>query len=126
MRRLGGAGDAIWVSHNNWHRLEQELGARAVREDGTSATFGLPSLKYASPKGLMRIFAGAFAPEDRGYVFKRSDWTLHHLDGLPHMIMTDGNRMLRGAEYDGVEVRVRYWAELACQVPKNQGVFSIE
>lgn len=125
MRRFGKNPDSIWLSHTNWHRLEQELGARAYREDGTAATFGLPTLKYASPNGMLRVYAGAFCPDDVGYVLKRSTWALYHLDPVPHFAEDDGLRMLRGATYDGVEVRVRFWCELGCKDMSQNGTFAI-
>ena len=125
MRRISAKPDSIWVADDNWHRLELELGARATRLDGTAASFGLPSLKYASPKGSMSIFADPFCPEDVGYLLSRRSLTLHHLDGLPHIVMTDGNRWLRGADYDGVEMRARMWMELGCDAPKDNGRFVI-
>lgn len=125
MGRLSAKPDSIWLSHDNWHRLELELGSRAVREDGTAATFGLPSLKFASPKGLMRVYAGAFCEEDVGYLLKRDSWKIHHLDGLPHIVMSDGLRATRGQDYDGIEVRARYWMDLCCDQPFHNGRFAI-
>lgn len=125
MGRYSSRPDSIWLSHDNWHRLELELGARAVREDGSAASFGLPSLKYASPKGLMNVFAGAFCEENVGYLLKRDTWAIHHLDGLPHLVMSDGLRATRGQDYDGIEVRGRFWAELACDAMFHNGRFVI-
>lgn len=125
MGRRSAHPDTVWLSHDNWHRLELELGSRAVREDGTAATFGLPTLKYASPKGVMRVYAGAFCEENVGYLLKRNTWKIHHLDGLPHIVMSDGLRATRGQDYDGIEVRGRYWAELACNAPFHNGRFAI-
>jgi hypothetical protein len=125
MRRYGKNPDAIWLSHTNWHRLEQELGARAIRDAGTAATFGLPTLKYASPNGTLRVYAGAFCPDDVGYLLKRSTWCLYHLDPVPHFAEDDGLRMLRGATYDGVEVRVRFWCELGCTNMSENARFAI-
>ena len=125
MRRFGKMPDAIWLSNTNWHRLEQELGARAVREDGSPGTFGLPTLKYNSPNGPIRVYAGAFCPDGLGYMLKRSTWVLHHLDGLPHLITDDGKGSDRGSNYDGIEVRVRYWCELCCHDMSQNGVFQI-
>lgn len=125
MGRMSSNPDSVWLSHDNWHRLELELGARAVREDGTAASFGLPTLKYASPKGVMRVYAGAFCPEDVGYLLKRSTWTIHHLDGLPHLDMSDGLRSIRSRDADALEVHGRYWAELACDGPFHNGRFAI-
>jgi len=125
MRRLGGNYDTIWLSHTNWHRLEQELGSRAIRDDGSGSPFGIPSIKYASPDGVKSVMAGAFCPDDVGYLMKRDCWTLHHMDPVPHIVTTDGLRMARLSSADGVEVRVRMWVDLACREPKNNGVISI-
>jgi len=125
MRRLRGKPDSVWLAPANWHRLELELGARAVREDGSAATFGLPSLKYNTPNGIMNVMADPYCPEDVGYQLKRSTWTLHHLKGLPHIVMTDGLRALRNADFDGITVRVRFWCELACDAPVHNGRFAI-
>ena len=125
MSRLGATPDSCWVSHANWHRLELELGSRVIREDGGPENFGMTSLKYSAPKGVINIMAGAFCPEDVGYLLKRKTWMLHHLKGLPHIVVTDGLRSLRGADFDGITVRGRYWCELACDGPKHNGRFEI-
>lgn len=125
MRRLGANYDTIWLSHNNWHRLEQELGARAIREDGKDSPFGISSLKYASPDGVKTVMAGAFCPDSVGYLLKRDCWTLHHMDPVPHIVTTDGLRTSRLDSADGIEIRVRMWVDLACREPKNNGVISI-
>lgn len=125
MGRLGARPDSIFLSHDNWHRLELELGSRAVRTDGTAATFGLPTIQYSTPKGRVSVYAGAMCSETEGYILKRDTWAVHHLGGLPHLVMTDGQRSTRGQDYDGIEIRARFWAELACSSPMHNGVFSI-
>ena len=124
MGRYGARPDSVWLSHDNWHRLELELGARAVRTDGTAATFGLPTIKYSGPKGSLAIYAGTFCPEDVGYLLKRDSWTIHHLDGLPHIVMEDGLKSLRG-DGDFTVVRSRFWAENACDAMFHNGRFAI-
>jgi len=125
MRRLGANYDTIWLSHTNWHRLEQELGARAIRDDGSGQAFGIPSLKYAGPDGVKTVMAGAFCPDDKGYLMKRDSWTLHHMDPVPHLVTSDGLRVARLSAANGIEIRVRMWVDLCCREPKNNGVFSI-
>ncbi len=125
MHRIGAKPESVWLSYANWHRLELELGARAIREEASDSPFGISSLKYSSPKGMMRIMPATFCPDDRGYVFKRSTWKIHHLGGFPHIVGTDGlrERALTGA--DGTELRVRFFGNLACDGPKHNGVFGI-
>jgi hypothetical protein len=125
MRRRGKSPETVWLSHSNWLRLEQELGARAVREDGKPGSFGLPGLKFVTPNGAISIYAGAFCPDDRGFLLKRSSWCLYHLKALPHVVSTDGQSAQRGATYDGVEVRIRFWCELACIDMSTNGTFAV-
>lgn len=113
--------DSIWLSDINWHRLEVELGSRAIREDGTAATFGLSTLTFSSPKGNMKVYSGALAEEDAGYMIKRDTWMIHHMGGLPHI----NPRTVTGQDYDGIEIRGRYWAELACDSLKDNGRFDV-
>ena len=125
MGRIGAKADSIWLADANWHRLEMELGSRAVRMGASAGTFGLPALKYSTPHGSLPIYADPYCPEDVGYQLKRDTWKLHHLKGLPHIVMTDGMKTLRGLDFDGITMRARMWMELACNAPKHNGRFAI-
>jgi hypothetical protein len=124
MSRVGARPDAGWVSFNTWLKLEMELQGRAYREDAKDSPFGLSSLVYGGPGGNIRFMADPFIPDSAGYLLRRDSWMLHHLDGLPHLITDDGNAATRGQDYDGLEMRVRMWMELACTQPKDNGTFA--
>lgn len=124
MSRIGGRPDSAWVSFNDWLKLEFELQGRAYREDGKDSPFGLASLVYGGPSGTIRFYADPYIPDGRGYLLKRDSWMLHHLDGLPHIAQDDGMMATRGQDYDGIEVRIRMWMELACVAPKHNGTFA--
>jgi hypothetical protein len=124
MSRVGARPDAGWVSFNTWLKLEMELQGRAYREDAKDSPFGLSSLVYGGPGGNIRFMADPFIPDAAGYLLRRDTWTLHHLDGLPHLVTDDGNAAQRGQDYDGLEMRVRMWMELACTQPKDNGTFA--
>ncbi len=123
MSRLGARPDSAWVSFNTWLKLEMELQGRAYREDGKNNPFGLSSLVYGGPGGTIRFYADPFISDSVGYLLKRDTWCLHHLDGLPHVDKADGNMMQRGADYDGLELRIRMWMELGCSNMKDNGTF---
>lgn len=125
MHRIGARPDSIFVSYANWHRLELELGARAIREEAKDSPFGLSSLRYAGPKGVMRVMPAVYCPDDVGYCLRRDTWKLHHLGGFPHVIVTNGNREQQLTGADGSELRVCFFGNLACHSPKDNGVFSI-
>jgi hypothetical protein len=124
MSRVGGKPDSCWVSYGTWHALELELGAKAYRIDGKDDPFGLSSLAYKSPSGVIKVYADPFLDDAQGYLLRRDSWTLHHLDPVPHIVKDDGQTATRGQDYDGIEVRVRMWCELACTAPKHNGRFA--
>jgi hypothetical protein len=124
MGRVGARPDSGWLSYNDWLKLEMELQGKARREDGKDSPFGLASLVYGGPQGPIRFMVDPFMADGRGYLLRRDTWCLHHLDGLPHLVTDDGNSATRGADYDGLELRVRMWMELACTQPKDNGTFA--
>lgn len=125
MARIGARPDSMWLSYANWNRLELELGARAVREEASNSPFGITSLKYASPIGMLTVMPAVFCPDDRGYVLRRDTWELKHLGGFPHIVDTDGQRERALKDADGTEVRARLFGNLCCKLPKHNGVFNI-
>lgn len=124
MGRVGARPDSGWLSYNDWLKLEMELQGRAYREDGKDSPFGLSALVYGGPQGPIRFMVDPFLADGRGYLLRRDTWCLHHLDPVPHIVKDDGNTATRGQDYDGVEVRVRLWCELACTNPKDNGTFA--
>lgn len=118
---------ACWLSFNNMHRLEMELQGRAYREDGTEkgALFGLPGLVLNSPGGRIKFMADSFMLEDRGFLLDMNSWEMMHLEGLPHIVQDDNNRLLRVADADSVETRIRSWAHLVCKEPILNGTFNV-
>lgn len=126
-RRNTNSAMACWVSFSNMHRLEMELQGRAYREDGTEkgALFGLPGLILNSPGGRIKFMADSFMHEDCGYLLDMDTWELMHLEGLPHIVQDDNNRLLRVSDADSVEARIRSWAHLVCKEPIRNGTFNI-
>lgn len=124
MGRVGARPDSGWLSYGDFTKLEMELQGRARREDGKESPFGISSLVYGGPQGPIRFMVDPFMPDGRGYLLRRDTWVLHHLDGLPHLDTADGNSAVRGQNYDGLEMHVRMWMELACTNPKDNGTFA--
>lgn len=64
-------------------------------------------------------------PEDRFYMLQMDTWTLHRNGEIPHIAQEDGLMCVRSRTTDGVDVRARYWAQLACDAPAFNGVGAI-
>lgn len=126
MKRFKTGDRTMFLSFDNWQRFEFEAGAKAIRDyDGPMAKMGFRTLGLPIAGGTIEIVADPFIGEDVGYLLQMDTWELHHLDGLPHIVMDDGQSAVRGANYDGIEMRIRYWAELVCTAPGRNGRFAI-
>jgi hypothetical protein len=130
MRRVRpGSNKTLWLSYQNFNRLELELGARGYRmEDGGEGKFGRVALKMSTPGGGITVKAGPYVPEGAGYLLDMSTWKLLTLGAAPHLIEDDGNGALRLAaadNLDGIEIRWRYFAQTLCTSPYDNGRFTI-
>lgn len=114
-------GHKFWVSYANWFRLEAELGARAIRNFGSAAKAGFPTLGIVTPKGVIEVVADPYMVEDTVFLLNLDTFELHHLMGLPHVIDDDGRGILREVDSDGVEIRFRAWPQLGCNKPMDNG-----
>lgn len=124
----------LWLSYANWNRLEIELGARGMRtEDGGQGKFGRPSLMMSTPSGPISVKAGPFVPDSAGFLLDMSTWKLMSLGAVPHIVEDDGltARVVGVASRDGslaedgIELRLRYFAQLVCMNPFANGRFAI-
>jgi hypothetical protein len=136
MRTFNQKGRTLWLSYANFNRLDIELGARGYRkEDGKDGTFGRMSLKMATPGGGVEVKCAPYLGDDAGYLLDMDTWKLMHLGGLPHLVQDDGLAATRlnptavttGAanEGDGIEIRLRQFAQLFCSNPFSNGRIAI-
>jgi hypothetical protein len=124
----GGAGSdvALFLNHENYSNLCKELSAKVMyMGGGKTADVGFEGVKFHTSLGVVQAIPDAFCPANRAYVLKKSTWRLYHLEGFPHIVQDDGLMALRQASSDGVEIRMRYWAQPVCLAPAYNGVFSI-
>lgn len=124
--REGGQPDTCFLSHTNFSNLVKGLGTKVEYQGaGGRAGVGFRGVEVHTSAGVINCFPDPACPANRGYVLDMPTWTVHHLDGFPHLDTIDGNRGLRSSGADSIEVRARYWAELICTAPGWNGVFSI-
>lgn len=124
---LNSPASGLWLSRYNWFRLEQELTSknRKVMDTRASEVFGTPAIALLTPEGEVPVMADPFCPDDAGFLLDHSSWEIHHLKGLPHMIMDDGLEALRASSEDSIEVRFRAYLEAVCFRPFTNGRFPI-
>tara|TARA_Y100000593_G_scaffold14361_1_gene27176 strand:- start:7455 stop:8678 length:1224 start_codon:yes stop_codon:yes gene_type:complete len=124
--RQGGAPDKCFISHGNFSNLIKGLGTKVEYQGaGGSADVGFGGVQIHTSAGPVMVHPDPDCPANRGYVLQMDTWALHHLDGFPHIDTVDGNSSQRIVDSDGIQIRARYWAQLACIAPAWNGVFAI-
>ncbi len=124
--RGGGAPDKCFISHGNFNNLIKGLGTKVEYNGaGGKADVGFGGVQIHTSAGPVMVHPDPDCPSNRGYCLQMDTWALHHLDAFPHIDTLDGNNALRRSANDGIEVRARYWAQLACVAPAWNGVFAI-
>lgn len=125
MHERGANPDIAMVSPRQFTKMSKRLNAKVEYDGGGgSATYGFSNIKIATSAGTVSIFADSDCPEDRGYLLTKDTWVVRHL-GLPEIVATDGLTALRRQGLDEIEIRCRYYAQLVCLNPGENGVFSV-
>jgi hypothetical protein len=116
--REGGKPDVCFMNYNRWAELEKALGSKVQYVDVKGpAEVGFRGIQIIGPRGPIKVIPDANCPSDRAFMLTMSTWKLYSLHGAPHIDKTDSLSMLRQSNADGVEVRMRYWAQLGCSAP---------
>jgi hypothetical protein len=120
---------AVCLSTADWYTLEQELGARIVRDPDAEQTFGTGAIMIRTVFGVVPAIAVPVMTSGRGYILDFTTWKFHHLRGVPHIIDDDGNTFLRlpaegTGSGDGIEMRLRCWYHLTCTQPISNATFA--
>jgi hypothetical protein len=125
MHERGANPDICMVSPRQFTKMSKRLNAKVEYDGGGgSATYGFSNIKVATSAGTVSIFADPDCPENRGYLLTKDTWCIRHL-GLPEVVTTDGLSALRRDGLDQIEIRCRYYAQLLCKAPGENGVFSV-
>lgn len=125
---FNGAASGLWLSPYNWFRLERELESknRKVMDSRASDYFGTSALSMLTPHGSVPVMADPFAPSDAGFLLDHSTWEIHHMEGLPHVVVDDGLTAVRtGDTSPGIKIQFRAWWEVLCFNPFRNGRFPI-
>lgn len=125
MHERGANPDCALLSPRQFTKASKRLNAK-VEYDGAggSATYGFSNIKIATSAGTVSIFADPDCPEDRGYLVTKDSWVVRHL-GLGEVGAADGLTALRRQGLDQIEIRAKYYAQLLCKAPGENGVFSV-
>lgn len=125
MHERGANPDCVMVSPRQFTKISKRLNTKVEYENaGGEAKYGFMTFAIATSAGMLPVYADPDCPEDRGYILTMGTWRIKHL-GLPEIVTTDGLSALRRPGLDQIEIRCRYYAQLVCYAPGENGVFAV-
>jgi hypothetical protein len=120
--REGGTPDHVFMSYAKYADLEKALGSKVQYVDlKVNAEVGFRGIVINGPRGPIKVIPDQNCPSDTAFMLQLDTWKLWSLDKCPHIQDLDGLKMLRQASADGVEIRIAYYAQLACDAPGYSG-----
>lgn len=125
--REGGAPNYCFVNYDKFADLEKSLGSKVQYVDlKASAEIGFRGIMIHGPRGPINVVADQNCQADVAWMLDMNTWKLYSLGEAPKILMTDGLRMLREADADGVEVRIGYYAQLGSRAPGWSGRIQLD
>ncbi len=116
--REGGKPEYCFMGYEKYADLEKALGSKVQYVDlKANAEIGFRGIAINGPRGVIKVVADQNCPSDRAFMLDLSKWKLYSLGKAPKILDTDGLKMLRQSNADGVEVRVGYYAQIGCRAP---------
>jgi hypothetical protein len=120
--REGGTSDHLFLHYTKWADLEKALGSKVQYADLKVGEVGFRALRINGASGEIKVVADQNCPVSRGYLLNLKTWCHHSLKEAVGVIDGDGNKWLRQASSDGIEIRWGYKANLWCDQPGSNAV----
>jgi len=118
LAREGGKPDYCFLSYSKWAELENALGSKVQYIDlKANAEVGFRGIQINGPRGPIKVVADQDCPSNRAFLLDMKTWKLNSLGDAPQLLDSDGNKMLREANADAVQIRIGYYAQVSCNAP---------
>ncbi len=97
----------------------KNLGSHAVYDKtmSTEGIVGYQALMLQADRGPLEVLGDPNCPRGIFYILQLDTWTLGSLKAVPHVVDDDGKMMSRQAASDGIEWRLRAFAQMYCEAP---------
>lgn len=103
---------------SRWNALAKSLGTKVQYVDlMATAQVGFRGIEIVAGKQSIKCIPDRNCPEGRIYGLQLDMWRLGSIGGMPRVIDTDGLKMLRMSDDDGVECRYGYYGNMWCRAP---------
>tara|TARA_R110000868_G_scaffold148576_3_gene370556 strand:+ start:3069 stop:4283 length:1215 start_codon:yes stop_codon:yes gene_type:complete len=125
-RRIGREGignpDYVFTGFSRYASLDKSLASKVRYREVSIAGISFKGIEVSGPQGTMTILPDRDCPEDKMYMIDMASWGYYSLKEPIMLLNQDGNRMLREASADAMEVRVGSYAQVGCSSPGSNGV----
>lgn len=115
--REGARPDVCFINYSKYTDLELSLGSKVQYVTHQVGEIGFRGIVINGPRGPIKVIPDQNCPSSRAFMLQMDTWKLHSLGKCPRILDSDGLQMLRQSSADGVEVRIGYRAQLACNAP---------
>jgi hypothetical protein len=119
LAREGGKPDVCITNFATYAALEKSLGSKVNYVDMKGpAEIAFRGIMVNGANSMIKVFPDRNCPAQTGYLLQMNTWKLCSLGDAPQILRYgDGLEMLRVSNADAGEVRIGYYANLACNAP---------
>lgn len=119
LAREGGKPNVFVTNFASYAALEKALGAKVQYVDlKANAEIAFRGIMVNGANSMIKVFPDRYCQAQTGYLLQMDTWALECLGDAPQILRYgDGLEMLRVYNSDAGEVRVGYYAQLACRAP---------
>lgn len=125
-RRVGREGlgqpDYVFCGFTKYASLEKTLGAKIRYKDVEKAGISFRGIEVSGPGGTITVLPDRDCPENRMYMLTLDTWGYYSLKEPVMLLDQDGNKLLRDASADSMEVRVGSYGQVGCTSPGANAV----
>lgn len=126
LAREGGEPDLVILNPDKYAELAIALGNKMVLVDVKGdASVGVQGIQLISQGFKMVVVCDRHCPSNRAYMLEKATWTLYEVGSLPRLLDQDELQLLRAATADQSEVRIGWYAQLACSSPGKNAVIAL-
>jgi hypothetical protein len=119
--RDGGLIDDVYLHPTDYRALTVELGSKKTYTTTTGKAFdadvGFSGIEIQGIGSKATVYPDPYCPKGVAYGLQMDTWTLWSAGDAVGVLNDDGNKMLRDATTDSIEIRMGGYSSLACDAP---------
>ena len=126
--REGGRPEVVMANYTDWGNLELALGSKVqymISQAFGRADIGFEGIQVKTNKGVSNVIADPFCPIAVCFGLTMKSWKLYSLKEPVRILDLDGNKVLREATADAVELRIGGYFQLGCDAPGHNVVIKL-